>query len=293
MFKMRRAQAEEPRQDTFADNQDLEINDHDFTAQAVPASPRPDGLKSKVPPALSPIRRQTAAPDGATIRQQFEAVRRYAAEPGAAFAHQPTPVIAAEPSTLLIGRDISFKGEISDCQSLVVEGTVVANAKCHAVQIQESGVYEGEIEAETIEVCGHIEGHIRVRGRLTIRSVGRANGNITYGELDISAGGQLSGDIQHEPVPEETPKNEPAAISEPAAPFQPVVAAADTAPLDLSDPPFPQDLPYPTDAGPQVPTPAPDAVEPSLTSDAAPPQADPDPEPDPGPFAVGAAGDRL
>ena len=89
MFKMRRAQAEEPRQDTFAEIQNLEIDNHDFTAQAGPASPRLDGLKLKVPPPVSPTRRQTAAPDGATIRQQFEAVRRYAAEPGAAFAHQP------------------------------------------------------------------------------------------------------------------------------------------------------------------------------------------------------------
>lgn len=292
MFKMRRARTEEPRQDTFAEIQASNVEDLDFTPHAMPARSRPEGLKSKVPPALTPKRRQTAAPDGATIRQQFEAVTRYAAEPGVAVARQPTPAIAAEPSTLLIGRDISFKGEISDCQSLVIEGTVAASAKCHAVQVQESGIYEGEIEAETIEVCGRIEGRVRVRGRLTIRSAGLVNGDITYGELDIAAGGRLSGGIQHEPVPEETARSEPTAASEPATPFQPVIAAADKAPSDLSEPPLPQDFPDPADVGPQVATPAPDAVEPSLTSDAAPPQADPLPEPDPEPIAVGAAGDR-
>ena len=285
MFKLRRAQPEEPRQDTPAEIQGSKIDNHDSTAQTRSAGPRAEGLKSKVPPALTPKRRQTAAPDGATIRQQFEAVRRYAAEPSVGFSVQPRRTTAEDPSRLLIGRDISFKGQIGDCQSLIVEGKVAANAKCRALQIQESGVYEGEIEAETIEVCGRIEGRVRVRGRLTIRTAGRVNGDITYGELDIATGGRLSGNIQHEPVPEETTKDEP------AAPSQPVVAAAtEKTPSDLSDPPIPPD---PSDVGPEVQLPVPVAAEPSPTRDAAPHQADPTPEPNPEPIAVGSAGARL
>ncbi len=293
MFKMKRALPEEPRQDAPAELQGSEIDNHDPTIQARPAGPRADGLKSRVPPALTPKRRQSAAPDGATIRQQFEAVRRYAAEPSVGLSRQPGQAPAEEPSRLLIGRDISFKGQIADCQSLIVEGKVAANAKCRSLQIQESGVYKGEIEAETVEVCGRIEGRVQVRGRLTIRAAGR----------------QLSGEIRHEPVPQEVAKDER------AAPAQPVVAAtAEITPSVLSDPPVPLDPPDPSDVGPQVRPPTPVADEPSSTGELAPQQAEPapqqaepapqqaeptpqqaDPAPEPNlknPFAVGAAGDR-
>ena len=69
MFKLKRSQPEEPRQDTPAEFQGSKIDNHDSTAQTRSAGPRAEGLKSKVPPALTPKRRQTAAPDGATIRQ--------------------------------------------------------------------------------------------------------------------------------------------------------------------------------------------------------------------------------
>ncbi len=288
MFKMKRAQPEESRQDTPAEIQGSKIDNDDSTAQTRSAGLRAEGLKSKVPSASTPKRRQTAAPDGATIRQQFEAVRRYAAEPGVGFSLQPHRTTAEQPSRLLIGRDIRFKGRIGDCQSLIVEGNVAANAKVRAFQVQESGVYEGEIEAETAEVCGRIEGRVRVRGRLTIRTAGQMNGDIAYGELDIAAGGRLSGDIRHEPVPEETAKDEPAAPSQPV-----VAAAAEKTPSDLSDPPIPPDPPDPSDVGPQARLPAPVAAEPSPARDAAPQQADPTPEPNPEPIAVGSAGARL
>ena len=287
MFKMKRAQPEEPRRDNPAEIEGSKIDNHDSTAQTEPAGPRAKGLKSKVPSALTPKRRQTAAPDGATIRQQFEAVRRYAAEPAVGFSLQPRRTTAEEPSRLHIGPDISFTGQIGDCQSLIVEGKVVANAKCRALQVQDSGVYEGEIEAETADVCGRVEGRVRVRGRLTIRTAGQVNGDITYGELDIAVGSRLSGDIRHEPVPEEIAKDEP------AAPSQPVVAAAAVkTPSDLSDPPIPPDPPDPSDVGPQARLPAPVAGEPSPARDAAPQQADPAPEPNPEPNAVGSAGAR-
>ena len=288
MFKLKRAQSEEPRQEAPAELQGSTIDNHDSADPPRTAGPRAEGLKSKVPTALTPKRRQSPAPDGATIRQQFEAVRRYAAEPSVGLSRQPGPAPAEEPSRLLIGRDITFKGQIGDCQSLIVEGKVTANSKCRSLQVQESGVYEGEIEAETLEVCGRVEGRVQVRGRLTIRTAGRVNGEVTYGELDIAAGGRLAGEIQHEPVPKETAKDEPVAPSQPVA-----AAAAEQTPSVPTDPPIPLDPPDPSDVGPQARPPAPVAAEPSSEGEPAAQQADPAPKPNlNNPFAVGAAGDR-
>jgi cytoskeletal protein CcmA (bactofilin family) len=288
MFKTKRAYREDPRHDDPAEYPESHLEDDDFLDHDIPENPLGEELRSKVPTAFSARKRQSAAPDGATIRQQFDTVRRYAAEPGAATVSQPIPAVADEPSRLLIGRDITFRGEISDCKSLVVEGTVAANAKCHSVQIQESGFYDGEIEAETIEVSGRIEGKVHVRGRLTIRAAGRVHGEITYGELDIAAGGQISGEIQHEPAP--TAVTETAAVGETAAATQP-----DVAPFDLSEPPLPQAFPSPTEVGPQMPaqTAANEAEGPTDADESAWQREETFAEADTEPMTVGAAGDRL
>ncbi len=264
MFKTKRARPEESRQDAPANTLGSKIDEKQSSAPATPAGPGLpglglQGLKSKVPQGLAPKRRQTAPPDGATIRQQFERVRRYAAEPSGGIALQPGRSVAEDPSRLLIGRGISFKGRIADCDSLIVEGKVAAITKCRALQIQEAGVYDGEIEAETADVCGRVEGRIRVRGRLTIRAAGRVNGDVTYGELDISVGGRLSGDVRHAPVAQATAKDGSAAASDPAPPSQPVAPeAAEKAPSGLPDP---------SDVGPQARPPSPVAAESSTARD--------------------------
>ncbi len=178
MFKMKRARPEQPRQDAPADIHGSKTDDAELPAPARPAGSAAEGLKSKVPPALIPKRRQTAPPDGATIRQQFETVRRYAAEPRHGIGPVAHRSAAEEPAKLVIGREISFKGEIGECETLVVEGKIAANAKCTSLQVRESGTYEGEIEVETAEVSGRIEGRIRVRHRLTIHATGRVSGNV-------------------------------------------------------------------------------------------------------------------
>jgi cytoskeletal protein CcmA (bactofilin family) len=45
-------------------------------------------------------------------------------------------------------------------------------------------------------VRGRFEGDLVVRRRLLIRASGKVTGSIRYGQLEVEAGGQLSGDIQ-------------------------------------------------------------------------------------------------
>jgi cytoskeletal protein CcmA (bactofilin family) len=181
---------------------------------------------------------------------------------------------------VLIGRAISFNGKIGDCKTLIVEGRVAANAKCDALQVQEAGVYDGEIAVETAEILGRVEGRLRVRGRLTIRAAGQVSGDVTYGELDIATGGRLVGNIRHQPVPNDDAKNETAA--EAAPPSQAV--ATETADK------VPSGLPDPLDVGPQPPVP--DAAEPSVVRDGAEEAAAPAMRGNPASLAVGTAGER-
>lgn len=104
---------------------------------------------------------------------------------------------ATEMRKLIVGRDISLSGEITACDVLVVEGTVEAKLRDgRNIEIAESGLFKGSVEIDEADIAGRFEGDISVRGRLRLRSTGKINGSIRYGELEVEAGGQLIGEIQ-------------------------------------------------------------------------------------------------
>ena len=95
---------------------------------------------------------------------------------------------------LLVGRGIVLKGEISNCDALVVEGTVEANlAGCRSLLIGESGVVSGKIQVEEATVAGRFKGSLAVREVLSIKSTGRVRGEVRYGALQVESGGVLAG----------------------------------------------------------------------------------------------------
>ncbi len=98
---------------------------------------------------------------------------------------------------LTVGNDILLKGEIATCDRLVIEGEVDATLNdVHTVEIAETGSFKGSAEIEDAEISGVFEGELVVRNRLVIYSTGQVHGKITYGEIEIERGGELTGDIQ-------------------------------------------------------------------------------------------------
>jgi cytoskeletal protein CcmA (bactofilin family) len=98
---------------------------------------------------------------------------------------------------LTVGNDILLKGEIATCDRLVIEGMVDASLKdVHTVEISETGSFKGTAEIEDAEISGLFEGDLIVRNRLTIYSTGKVRGKISYGEIEIERGGELSGEIR-------------------------------------------------------------------------------------------------
>lgn len=100
-------------------------------------------------------------------------------------------------SKLTVGPNIKLKGvEITDCDTLVVEGMVEATMDSRVIQISEQGAFKGSAEIDVAEIRGLFEGSLTVRDRLTIFSTGKVTGVIRYGKLVVEEGGQLSGEIQ-------------------------------------------------------------------------------------------------
>jgi len=104
--------------------------------------------------------------------------------------------VSPEAKTLVIGREINLKGEIRDCDSLMVHGTADAElTNCRRFHITESGTLTGTAEVHDAEVQGRFEGTLKVRGRLIIRSGGRVHGAVSYAEIEIEPGGRIDGEI--------------------------------------------------------------------------------------------------
>jgi cytoskeletal protein CcmA (bactofilin family) len=163
--------------------------------------PKP-GIRSAAPatpakiPAATPIR---PAGNGESLRPtELPRVPRGPAEPPAAQRKTETEI-----RKLIVGREISLTGEITQCDKLVVEGSIEANlVGCRDVDIAESGLFKGSATIDDADIRGRFEGVLTVRKRLVIRSSGKVIGTIRYGQLEVECGGQISGDVQSQPIGE-------------------------------------------------------------------------------------------
>jgi cytoskeletal protein CcmA (bactofilin family) len=100
-------------------------------------------------------------------------------------------------SRLIVGPNIKLKGvEITDCDTLVVEGTVEATMDSRVIQIMANGAFKGSADIDIAEIHGQFDGNLTVRDKLVIYAQGKVNGTIRYGKVIIEEGGQLSGDVQ-------------------------------------------------------------------------------------------------
>ena len=118
---------------------------------------------------------------------------------------QPAHALAATAATtavkeggskLTVGPNIKLKGvEITDCDTLVVEGMVEATMDSRVMQIAEQGAFKGSAEIDIAEIRGLFDGNLTVRDKLVIHSTGKVTGKIRYGKIVIEEGGQLSGEI--------------------------------------------------------------------------------------------------
>jgi cytoskeletal protein CcmA (bactofilin family) len=120
-----------------------------------------------------------------------------AAAPTPAPAPVETTTQTESPAKLTVGPNIKLKGvEITDCDTLVVEGFVEATMDSRLMQIAKGGSFKGAAEIDIAEIHGEFDGTLTVRQKLVIHESGKVSGKISYGKLVIEEGGQLSGEIQ-------------------------------------------------------------------------------------------------
>jgi cytoskeletal protein CcmA (bactofilin family) len=116
--------------------------------------------------------------------------------PGPPSGVQPGNRMGGEHKRLQVGREISLSGEITACDTLVVEGTVDAKLEnSQFLEITETGTFRGAVRIEEASVAGLFDGDLTVRGTLSVKNKGEVKGKIRYGRLEIELGGVVRGDI--------------------------------------------------------------------------------------------------
>lgn len=111
----------------------------------------------------------------------------------AAGAQQQSP---AEDKKLIVGNHIRLKGEVTSCDTMIVEGQVeLSRSEARHIQISPTGVFLGDVEVDEADISGRFEGGLTARERLVVRATGEVQGRIRYGKIVVESGGTIAGEI--------------------------------------------------------------------------------------------------
>ena len=101
--------------------------------------------------------------------------------------------------TTLVAEGVTFNGDIELKGQLIVAGNVNGAIKAEednsVVTVSETGCIKGELTAPTIEIYGKSVSNIKATEILRIGPEADVSGTIEYATLEISAGGQIVGDL--------------------------------------------------------------------------------------------------
>ena len=92
-----------------------------------------------------------------------------------------------------IGANSNFKGNIDTKGTLRIDGAMEGNANADWVILGEKAIMKGNISARGIIVGGRVEGNLRAKEIVEIKSKGQVFGDIFTSKLTIVDGGIFEG----------------------------------------------------------------------------------------------------
>lgn len=100
---------------------------------------------------------------------------------------------------LIIGEDAVLKGEVKSGQRIEIWGYVEGAVTAADVVVHEGGKLFGNVNSDTAEIYGTVQGDVRVQQLIQIKSTGHAVGKIKYGRLSMEEGGELTAHVRNIP----------------------------------------------------------------------------------------------
>jgi cytoskeletal protein CcmA (bactofilin family) len=94
-----------------------------------------------------------------------------------------------------IGAGVTVKGDVSAPEALVVDGKIDGDVAARAVVLGPSGEIRGKVNAVEADIGGAVTGEVHVTRLLAVRSGGRVEGRVSYGEITLERGAVLKGEL--------------------------------------------------------------------------------------------------
>jgi len=112
-------------------------------------------------------------------------------------------------SFTLIGLNSDFRGDSNIKGELRVEGIINGLVNADSVVLGQAGTAKGEITANKIIVEGKVEGNLKAKEIVEIKSTGKVLGEIFTNKLSIMEGGVLNGKVETKVDKSKAPEFEP------------------------------------------------------------------------------------
>ena len=93
----------------------------------------------------------------------------------------------------LIGANSNFKGDINTKGTLRIDGSMEGNVNADWVILGEKACMKGDVTARGIIVGGRVDGNLRAKEIVEIKSKGQVSGDISTNKLTIIEGGMFDG----------------------------------------------------------------------------------------------------
>ena len=101
-----------------------------------------------------------------------------------------------KPGSLYVGEGVIIKGTFDVPDMAAIAGLVEGELTTKQVMVDSSGVINGKVNAETVEVRVEITQGLSVTDHLTVYATGKITGTIEYAQISVEKGAHLTGDLK-------------------------------------------------------------------------------------------------
>jgi len=104
------------------------------------------------------------------------------------------------PSTSVIGPSITITGDITADEPLTIAGRVDGTVSIpgHSLTVENGGQVNGELQADTIILSGHVTGAVLATGRIAIRETAVVDSSLLAPVLRVEEGAEIRGKLDIE-----------------------------------------------------------------------------------------------
>jgi len=96
----------------------------------------------------------------------------------------------------IIGSNITIEGDISGNDPLIIEGIVRGTVSVKsAVTVTQDGHVEADVDSQSIEIAGSVEGNVTAADKIDIKAGGRLVGDVKAPRVLIADGAAFKGNI--------------------------------------------------------------------------------------------------